>query len=533
MRLRPLINSSRTIIKSNRLLVRNNYSLISNNSEHSFNNVSSTTNASRINKIKHFPNILPKLVTPKHNFIIKKISTTNKNLVKSNSVTNISNTPISLSTLLIRQRADLFDNAEQILKERMNNQGVIKGGGKFLLKSIALRNSKDVSKKNYAINLLKQKRTQISEKERVINQAIKEFSEQFENDHRKFIYFVETEKRKQKEEEENMNNIKEEREKKEQLLYEEGLMNKRLDEMLERKIKEIFVVKAYGSFFNKVFGKKFVYDETGRIDSREKNFEEIANKIIEIYDLEDKDKPLPKELEDEELLMKKFLLFEDTIMMCLSHKESIDKEIVKQQKYFEKELDLLKLSLTDYESDYNYIKSEKNNVNIEMKNFKIHEDSSLEDILDMIIELGKGVGTKWPAPTSKNKKNLGDYVTYARKTLDILKNKEELINSGITEIESAILYGSFDDKKLMEKSIMERKKVNKINNLLLSKLYQEELKDKKKLKAIERAQKVVITGRKGINFSTIKNKKNLQKMVQKGKDDDFGHIYYSTDNEDN
>ena len=138
MRLRPLINSSRTIIKSNRLLVRNNYSLISNNSEHSFNNVSSTTNASRINKIKHFPNILPKLVTPKHNFIIKKISTTNKNLVKSNSVTNISNTPISLSTLLIRQRADLFDNAEQILKERMNNQGVIKGGGKFLLEIVKM-----------------------------------------------------------------------------------------------------------------------------------------------------------------------------------------------------------------------------------------------------------------------------------------------------------------------------------------------------------------------------------------------------------
>ena len=38
------------------------------------------------------------------------------------------------------------------------------------------------------------------------------------------------------------------------------------------------------------------------------------------------------------------------------------------------------------------------------------------------------------------------------KSLLSFKNKEELINSGITEIESAILYGSFDDKKLMEKS---------------------------------------------------------------------------------
>ena len=414
----------------------------------------------------------------------------------------------------------------------MKNHGVVIAGGKFLLKSIALKISKEVSQKNYTINLLKEKRTQINEKERIINQALKEFSEQYESDHKKFIDFVEEEKRKQKLEEETMNNMKEKREKKERNLDEEGLMNKKLDEMLERKIKDIFVVKGYGSFVNKVFDKYFAYDETAQIDSREKNYEKISNKIIEIYEKKDKNEKLPKELEDDELLMKKYLLLEDKIMASLKNKELLDKEIFKQQKYFEKELEQLKYSLIDYESDFNYLKTEKNNVNIEMKNYKIHEDGSFEDFLDIILDLGKEIGTKWPIPVSKDKKNLGAFVLYAKKTLDTLKNKEVVINNGITEIENVLLYGNKNEKILMEKSISEQKKINKRDNQLKTKQYIEEMKIKKNLRAIERAQKMVVIGRK-VNYSIFKNKKRIKKIVIKGKDDDFGYIYYATDNEDN
>ena len=330
-----------------------------------------------------------------------------------------------------------------------------------------------------------------------------------------------------------MNYIKEKREKKHQNLIEENFMSKRLDEMLERKIKDIFVLKSYGSFLNKVFDKYFAYDETAQIDSREKNYEKIANKIIEIYEKKDKYSKLPKELEDEELLMKKYLLLEDKIMMSLTNKEILDKEILKQKKYFEKELEQLKYSLNDYESDFNYLKSEKNNVNIEMKNFKIHEDDSLDNILEMILELGKEIGTTWPIPVSKDKKNLGDFVLYAKKTIDTLKNKEVVINKGITEIENALLYGNKMEKSLMEKSILEQKKINKRDNQLKAKQYLEELKNQKNLKAIERAQKMVVTGRKAVNYSIFKNKKRIKKVIHKGKDDDYGYIYYATDDEDN
>ena len=530
MKLKPLTNSYRAIRKLNRVFPRNN-SFVSNNSEMSINNVSSTTNASRV---KLIPNILPKIITPKNNYILKKIKIHN-NFRRSSSVTSLSNlySPSTMSTKSSKQTVELIDNADQIMRERMKNHGVVIAGGKFLLKSLALKISKEVSQRNYTINLLKEKRTQINEKERIINQALKEFSEQYESDHKKFIDFVEEEKRKQKLEEETMNNIKERREKREVSINEESLMKKRLDEMLERKIKDIYVLKSYGSFFNKVFDKYYAYDETSKIDSREKNYEKIANKIIEIYEKKDKFEKLPKELDDEELLMKKYLLLEDKIMNGLSNKELLDKEILKQQKYFEKELEQLKFSLNDYESDFNYLKQEKNNVNIEMKSYKIHEDDSIDNILDMIIELGKEIGTQSPIPLSKDKKNLVDFVLYSKKTLEILKNKEVLINQGITEIENAILYGNKIEKSLMEKSILEQKKINKRDNQLKAKQYLEEIKNQKNLRAIERAQKMVVTGRKALNYSIFKNKKKIKKIISKGKDDDFGYIYYASDNEDN
>ena len=530
MKLKPLINSSRSIISTNHLFPRNN-SFTSNNSEYSINNISSTTNASRVKRSHKF---LPKLITPKNNYILKNIKI-NNHLKRSSSVTSLSNIfiPSSITTKSSKRTNELIDNAEQIMRERMKNHGVVIAGGKFLLKSLALKISKEVSQKNYTINLLKEKRTQINEKERIINQALKEFSEQYESDHKKFIDFVEEEKRKQKLEEETMNFMKEKKEIKHKTLIEEGFMNKRLDDMLEKKIKDIYVLKSYGSFFNKVFDKYFAYDETSKIDSREKNYEKIANKIIEIYEQKDKYENLPKELEDEELLMKKYILLEDKIMMSLTNKELLDKEIIKQKKYFEKELEQLKYSLIDYESDYNFLKSEKNNVNVEMKNFKIHEDNSLDEILEIILELGKEIGTICPIPVSKDKKNLGDFVLYAKKTIDTLKNKEVVINKGITEIENAILYGNKMEKNLMEKSILEQKKINKRDNQLKAKQYLEELKNLKNLKAIERAQKMVVTGRKAANYSIFKNKKKIKKIIHKGKDDDIGYIYYATDNEEN
>ena len=522
-----LINNFGSILNNKRIFPRNN-SFIS-SSEYSVNNASSTTKASKINNKYNF-NLLPKL-SPKRNYILKKIKI--NNFKKSSSLGNLNNFFISstVSSKSNKKTIELLDNAEQIMRERMKNHGVVIAGGKFLLKSIALKESKEVSKKNYTINLLKEERTQINEKERIINKALKEFESQYESDHKKFMYFVEEEKRKQKLEEETMNYIKEKLEKKRELLNQESLLNKRLEETLERKIKEIYLLKSYGSFLNKIFDKYFIYNDTLQIDSREKNYEKISNKIIEIYE-KNKKNDLSENLENEELLMNKYKLLEDKIMLSIKNKEILDKEILRQKKGYEKELNQLKLNLLEYENDYNYVKNERNIVHLEMKNFRYSENELLEYILEKIIELGNEIGTESNIPEYIDKNDITDFVLYSKKTIETLRNKELLINKRISEIENYLFYGNDEDKILMEKSIKEQKNINKKENQLKAKQYKEDLKNQMNLRAIERSKKMVIKGRK-VNYSNFKNKHKIKKIIHKIKEDKYGYIYYPTDTEDN
>ena len=73
---------------------------------------------------------------------------------------------------------------------------------KRLLKSIALKESKKMSEKNYLINALKQKRTEITNKEFEINKALEEFEFKLDLDNKEFIKFIEEVKDKQKKDEE-------------------------------------------------------------------------------------------------------------------------------------------------------------------------------------------------------------------------------------------------------------------------------------------------------------------------------------------
>ena len=90
------------------------------------------------------------------------------------------------------------------MKERLKFHGLGRPGGRQLIKSIALKTSKEACYKNYTISLLKERRIKINEKELIINKAFQEFSNKYENDCKKFSNFIEEEKNKQRKEEENL-----------------------------------------------------------------------------------------------------------------------------------------------------------------------------------------------------------------------------------------------------------------------------------------------------------------------------------------
>jgi hypothetical protein len=200
--LKPIVNSPSSL--TNRVLIRNN-SYLSNNSEYSVNNNSSTTNASAVRKKPYF---LPKIKTPRSNQVLKNA---NFDFFKRNNNLSISDA-MSLPLRNSKSIKDVFriiDQADQVLRERMNNNSNGLGGSRRHVRSVAIGISKGISQKNYTINLLKEQRTKINEKERIIDQVVKEFSEQYEYDYKSFIDFVAEEKRKQMLEEETMNNLRE------------------------------------------------------------------------------------------------------------------------------------------------------------------------------------------------------------------------------------------------------------------------------------------------------------------------------------
>ena len=524
MKFYSLKTNARQINKVRSLPVIKSYKS-KNNSDYNISNISATTNASMIKGNSNNNSIIQNF--SKNKKILKKIKANNLNRCISSSSIFSAKTDISKKTIHI------LENADQIMRERLKNHGTIIAGGKNLLRSVALKISKEVCYKNYTINLLKEKRTQINEKEFLISSALREFDEQYQIDHRKFNDFIEEVKRKQKKEEDTIIKLKEIREKKENIYEQEKLLNKRLDETLDRKIRDFYIIKSYGSFVHKILEKPFIYDQTPEINSRLRNHEQIANIIINLYESKDKCNTLPKELEDNDIMEKKYTLFEDKIIRILSIKERLDKELENVKKNYENELAQLEISKSNYESNLNYVKNEKNNVNIEMKNFRIHEDENLENYLNYIIELGKEIKTNLPIPILNDKHYLNEFVLYSKKTLLALENKEEIINSNILEILTILKNGKSEDKELMESLIMKQKNLNKKENQIRIKKRQEEIKNLKDKKTIEKANKYVVKGRKVIlDYPMHKNRHKSEKIIKQDNDDDIDIQYTNSDEED-
>ena len=115
----------------------------------------------------------------------------------------------------------------------------------------------------------------------------------------------------------------------------------------------------------------------------------------------------------------------------------------------------------------------------------------------------------------------------AQDILTALAEKEKEINGYINEIEKIEEYG---DKKLIYAIELERKKDNKREKQLTLKLNQEQVEKKKREKAVQRAKRLVIKGRKvPKEYPIIKEKKKINEDNKNKKDNDFDMLYYSDD----
>ena len=503
------------------------------------NNRSITTNDSsgmNYSSINNFNRNIYKL--NKYNYKIKKIHDSLNN-IPINTVPTGQSTWYHTKTVssINKEKKQLLEDADKIMKDRFKAN--IGGGGGLndRRKNKILEKSKELCLNNYMITQLKEKRTEINKKEFFIDMALKNSEKQYEIDYRSFIDFVEEIKKKEKKEEELLNKMKNKKDSTESILNEEVNLNKKLEEKCEGIIKSIILLKTYGSFIHKVFNIPFVYDELSNLKIVGKKYITLKDKIINIYDKNKENNKTNDEenyiLENIERLIQQYNHYEEKLVNILDDKEHLDKEVNNLINKNKQELALLEQKLNDCEKEYQKLNLDKKRSLLSMKEYQINNISEVEEYLNYIIDIGNEIGIESQKNSlNKSGSNVTEYLYYCKDTLSILEKKEILINEYINEIENIIKYGDENDRNIIEKLLFERKKLIKKEKQLMLKKQQDDYEEKKKLKAMERAKRIIIRGRKVFaDVAPWQNKKKHVHLKEDDEDDDDQYLYYSEDND--
>ena len=507
----PIILTFRSKIKNN------------NNSSH---NLSSTTNISqeKINSINNssimnshiFSNEIPKKNNNK-NLLLKKIK-----LNHSNSQKTISKSWIMPDSLNTRKGTlEMIQKADDILKQRLKFHDRDFALRKKKLKSIALNINKKISQNNYLINSLKQRRTEITDKEFIIHKTLKEFESKLECDKRRFVHFIEDVKEKQKKEENKLLDLKNVRFKAQEKMEELDRIKRSLEQSIYKKIKELYELKDFGAFVHKIIGTKFPFDDLPRLKS-EQDVEHVTQALIQAFNLKFFDET-KKSLEKIDIYDKKSLKMEDTIINGILDKENLEKEFIDAKKNIDNELEHLKNNKVLLEHDYNNLLKEIKFVKEQMKNFKLKETADLNQNLNYIQQLGLAICTTIQNPPKCDEIYLNEFLTYSKGIANVFKNTENQVNEMISEIDDIINNGNKKDKELMWSLILNQRNQNKKENQILFKQKELESKLKQRLKIINRDKKMVLTGKKVIwdypittnNKLIIKKKTGIKKSSRK------------------
>ena len=464
--------------------------------------------------------------------IVKSVSIRSKNSNVSNLLNSVNESQFSRESFkenfkMYGQKSYITE-ANKIMKERMKNKGNAITS-KHRMRNLVMNDTRDICLKNYLIGLLKESRTDLNEKEKNITKALRDSENRLDTDYRNFIDFVEGTKKKQKREEEELVRLKTLHEEKDNLYKKECLENKKLYEELEKTVKMICLLKSYGSFVHRVLNMNFELDNIPDIDPRERNFESVGNTLLKKFNIMNSNKKIDELLEDDNFMMMKFNDYEIKVVKELEKKEVLYKNQVNLTDNYNEEIEELKRRYDDCLEESKSIENEKKEIQNQINKLKPHKNSDLNQYLDYIVELGLATGDL--NNRLKGKKNFMDLLSFTKETLLAIERKELAVNEYIAEIEDIEENG---DKQLIHEVELDRKRTNKREKQLQIKEKQDEIENIKRQRAVDRAQRVVIIGRKvPKEYPIIKGKKKKNNDNKNQEDDDYGMLYYSSDENEN
>ena len=472
------------------------------------------------------------LIMENNKNIVKSVSIRSKNSNVSNLLNSVNESQFSRESFkenfkMYGQKSYITE-ANKIMKERMKNKGNAITS-KHRMRNLVMNDTRDICLKNYLIGLLKESRTDLNEKEKNITKALRDSENRLDTDYRNFIDFVEGTKKKQKREEEELVRLKTLHEEKDNLYKKECLENKKLYEELEKTVKMICLLKSYGSFVHRVLNMNFELDNIPDIDPRERNFESVGNTLLKKFNIMNSNKKIDELLEDDNFMMMKFNDYEIKVVKELEKKEVLYKNQVNLTDNYNEEIEELKRRYDDCLEESKSIENEKKEIQNQINKLKPHKNSDLNQYLDYIVELGLATGDL--NNRLKGKKNFMDLLSFTKETLLAIERKELAVNEYIAEIEDIEENG---DKQLIHDVELDRKRTNKREKQLQIKEKQDEIENIKRQRAVDRAQRVVIIGRKvPKEYPIIKGKKKKNNDNKNQEDDDYGMLYYSSDENEN
>lgn len=413
--------------------------------------------------------------------------------------------------------------ANKVMLERLKHKGSCINS-RSLVASVILKDSKQIGLHNYMIEKLRNKRTDVNQKVQTISKALRDSGAQLDCDFKEFVEFVEQTKREQKRREEELAQLKLNNEnltKKHKIVSDDYKKN---TEDLEKTIKILSLLKSYGTFVHRVLNIPFSYSNIPDIvdNNKEKQYDELVSIILKDYDKMINSKR-PAILENESLLLQQFVLFDDKMIKMMENKHLIDKEVNKLARSYENELKELKNREKNIICETHNVIEEKNQIINTIKHIKTHRHNDVEENLAMIIDLGIEIGG---LKEKGKKRNFLECLNFTKNTLDILYEKEKVVNAYIKEIEQS----EIADEQEIRMIVGERKKTNKREKQMMVKIKQDQLDKIKRQRAEERAQRVVIKGRMvPKDYPILKQKMRQTLEEMDNENDDYNMINYSSE----
>ena len=232
------------------------------------------------------------------------------------------------------------------------------------------------------------------------------------------------------------------------------------------------------------------------------------------------------------MFIKNYILYENNILHLINENNIIIKDIYYLKIDNKNRLKHLVRRKNDYEEDKNsYIKLENNFKNELLSNAEQVENEIYQDTINYITQFIK----IFDIPIIANKKldTELEYFKYCKDIKNALKEKENIIDMYINEINEILNSKNEKDKNIMEKIIFERKRYNLKKLQFFTKENMLKKLEISKIKIMDKNKKKVVKGRMISDYKYIslhsneeKKKKELEELNKiKSKNNDINIEY--------